>query len=325
MLASLLNNYAVRKYEIINSSISKVEQNPLNHFPIYVINLKENKTRRAYIKHLFKKHNINYNLIVVNRFKYETQQERVPKLLEPVIGCILSHMWCLKNAIFKGFEKFIIFEDDIVFHKNFNQLFQRVLEDNSNLNVDLLMLGALDLHLEDGLKGWNESSAIYFPTSNLLGAHANMYSLPFAKEFYFHKLHATEILEFDCEYREFMDKYKIGICIPNLVICELSTTNINHNFSPLVHASRFNTYKKWMPKDFTYYDYEYITIAFIDFVKNEMQIRGNNVATLEEMLELFKTGFRSKHLDYLNDAMVKSGYTLEDVVTIANDSRVDSY
>ena len=125
MLQLLLNNYNVGNYDI---SVNNVDDNILNQFKIYVINLRKDKTRRSYIKTLFKKHKINYSLIIVDKFCYKSNEDKLKfRLNEAVLGCVLSHLWCLKNAVFSGYEQFIIFEDDIIFHKNFTNLFANIM------------------------------------------------------------------------------------------------------------------------------------------------------------------------------------------------------
>lgn len=315
MLSKLLNNYDVRKYEIVNS---KVQDNLINNFPIYVINLREDKTRRNYIKMLFKKHKINYSLIVVERFRNTSGIDM--KIGNSILGCILSHLWCINNAIHKNYKRFIIFEDDIIFHKNFDNLFKQIM--NSYIeNIDLLMLGALDTNLQTNLQKFNNKQLVYYPTSNILGAHANIYKLEFAKEFLNYKLNSPKIIEFDYDYMEFINKFKIGICIPNLVICELSTTNISHHFSPLSNAA-YERYKKWFPENFTYDDYEYIMIIFINFIKEKIN-NGVSFNDFEEMVTSFKRNYKNRNIEYISKSLLNSNYKKEDILEIFMYMKVD--
>lgn len=321
MLSTFLKNYNVRKYEIVNSNC---KENVLNIFPIYVINLKEDKTRRNYIKRLFKKHKINYSLILVERFKYKSTEDMLnTKMCASILGCALSHLWCIKNAVYKKYERFIIFEDDIVFHKNFDNLFKKIMDSHIN-NIDLLMLGALDMDLNTNLKNFNSDEFIYCPTTNVLGAHANVYKLEFARYFLNYKLSTKNPLEFDFDYNLFMNKFKIGICMPNLVVCELSTTNINHTFSPLLNISRYEKYKLYFPINFTYDDYEYIVIIFINFIKEQMDI-GNTFKTFEEMIEKFAIKYNNRNTNYVCKSIINSGYKMEDILEIINYINNDYY
>jgi GR25 family glycosyltransferase involved in LPS biosynthesis len=262
-MQDILNDYNVDIVFINNNG--NLTTNILNQFPIYVINLKKDIYRRAYITHLFKKLQINYKLIIVDSITIEHKKRwNIKQEFRHLgqLGCVLSHMFCLRDAIKSHYEKFIIFEDDIVFHKKFNKLFIKYLD----YNLDLLLLGACDFELEENIINMNNNNDLYFPKKNALGAHANIYSLNFAKTFYDYKIKNIEITEFDKDYSIFYDDYKIGICYPNLVICELSSTNINHFFSPLKKQFHDNYLKKCFMDNLIYSDYNYIIIDLIKFI-----------------------------------------------------------
>jgi GR25 family glycosyltransferase involved in LPS biosynthesis len=306
----LLQNYTVKLNHINNNGSN--EDNILNIFPIYVINLKKDIFRRNYIKHLFNKHKINYKLVIVEQFKYTNETSQIINNIEQSkLGCILSHLWCIKNAIYRKYEKFIIFEDDIIFHNNFQYLFKNILNKSNLDEYGLLMLGALDNNLHTHIVNMSETDSIYIPKNNILGAHANLYTLTFAKEFLNYKLDVKPVLEFDYDYDKFMDRYKIGICCPNLVICELSTTNINHNFSPM-HPSCFHRYRSFFPKDFTYNDYEYIIIIFIEFIYNS----NANYNSFEDMVENFRKKRKDYYIKNITEWLLNSGYTSLDILQI---------
>ena len=294
----------------------------INKFPIYVINLKTDITRRKYIKALFKRHNINYNLIMVDRFNYEPQNELKYKLNSSKMGCILSHLWCINDAINNSKnindERFIIFEDDIIFHKQFEQLFKECITKLTSI-PDLLMLGSIDFKINvHTTTVLNKEENIYYPKTNVLGAHANMYSVEFAKEFFNYKINTTDVLEFDFDYARFMSKYKIGVLFPNLVICELSTTNINHNFSP-VNSLLFARYKKCFTHKFTYNDYEYMIITFIDFIKEEIQ-HEIVFKDIKEAISSFKLKKIPPHCKYdISTWLLNGTYTITDILNIIHE------
>lgn len=325
MLSDMLNNYYVKQYDIINSVSSKPNmENIINKFPIYVINLKEDKTRRNYIKMLFMKYKINYSLIMVDKYKLKITENTRSKINTnaPILGCILSHLWCIKHAISKNYERFIIFEDDIIFHKNFDYMFKQILESHIE-NIDLLMLGALDKDLNKNLVNFKNTDLIYYPTTNILGAHANIYKLEFAKTFLNYKLTSNKILEFDYDYKIFMHKFKIGVCMPNLVVCELSTSNIGHYFFPLY--PRHVSYKKWFHVNFTYDDYEYIIILFINFIKDKIEDCGYVFNNLQEMLDEFSVKYKISRDNYIYKSMLNSGYTKNDILEIISYINEDKY
>lgn len=298
----------------------KTEDNILNQFPIYVINLKEDKYRRNYIKKLFKTHRINYVLVIVNRFKYPTSDGLTNyKLHSSKMGCILSHIWCINNAVLNKYERFIVFEDDIIFHKQFRKCIQNVLSED----IDLLMLGALDTNINANMSKNKENSPIYYPKTTILGAHANIYKHEFAKNFLNYKLNNNKVLEFDYEYIRFMNKYKIGICNPNLVICELSTTNIEHYFSP-ISVTGFERYKSFFPESFTYDDYEYMLIIFIQYIHDRIKEK-KCYYSLQEMVKQFSTKYNNRNNSLVSKWLLSSGYKREDVLEIIDYVKTDKY
>ncbi len=311
MLLNLLNNYNVESSNIRND---KLNAQFINKFPIYVINLKKDALRRNYIKFVFKKHRINYKLVVVEPFNYDTTDDlKFFKIHRSKMGCILSHLWCINNAIKNNHQHFIIFEDDIIFHKNFENMFENVFTNNENTLPDLLMLGSINFNFK------NENNTcvndIYYPKT-ILGAHANMYKLHFAKDFLKYKLSSSTVLEFDYDYNKFSN-YKIGVCLPNLVICELSTTNINHNFSPL-NEHGFKRYMTCFPDDFTYNDYEYIIISFIEFSKQKVEQINSNL-TFENAVDLFvQKRVRNYYRDNVKEWLMNGGYSVDDIYLINN-------
>ena len=328
MLKSLLTNYPIKKYDFRNattsssSSSSSSSSHILNNFPIYVINLKHDKIRRNYIKALFKRHHINFSLIVVEKFEYKTTEDILNlKMKKSILGCLLSHLWCIQHAIKLRHKQFLIFEDDIIFHKNFENMFATIMETHFH-EIDLLMLGALDINLrknlptlfEDGGGEKGEGGCVYYPTHNVLGGHANLYKIEFAKQFLEYKLNASQPLEFDFDYLGFMSTHKIGICMPNLVICELSTTNLEHDFCPL-NALTFDRYRRYFPANFTYDDYEYIPMLFLQTIQEYMaKYDDKKIATLEEMLDVFRIKHSRRNTPLMCTAISNSGYTVERVV-----------
>jgi GR25 family glycosyltransferase involved in LPS biosynthesis len=284
--------------------------NNLNLYPIYVINIESDFTRKAYIKYLLKKEKINYCLVEVKKMTAEIINKlNIPFRQISIFGCAVSHLWCINNAIQNNYDKFIIFEDDIIFHKNYKTQFKKYI----NLNLDLLMLGACDFNFRDNIDTTRNkdiiwSSLLYYPTKNALGGHGNLYSLNFAKEFLKHKL-TNEFKEFDEEYELFYGKYNIAICFPNIVITELTTTNNFHFFSPLS-----NGFKKYIsncfPESFTYLDYDYMTIDFIKFFLD------NKCKTYKELVDKYCEKNKKCLVKNLNEILMNNYYSLDELAKI---------
>lgn len=319
MLSELLDEYVVDEYNFTNvGSKSTI----LNNFPIYVINLNTDSFRRNYIKCLFKKHGINYKLIVVNKFTYNANRDNTKYQIHcSKLGCILSHLWCIRNAVENNYEQFIVFEDDIIFHKNFEQMFSNILLNNSV--PDLLMLGAIDFGIKRNMEYLDDKREIYYPKTNVIGAHANMYKLEFAKAFLKHKLESNKIVEFDYDYHLFLNNFKIGICFPNIVVCELTTTNINHLFSPL-ETNGFNRYKNSFPPEFTYNNYEYINIMFLKHIHKCFK-ENNIITSFDDCIRLFTKRYVNRiYIHEMAEWLYNSGYDLDDLKSIVENIDNDS-
>jgi GR25 family glycosyltransferase involved in LPS biosynthesis len=302
----ILNNYLPKITYFQNTN--NIVDNILNNYSIYVINLKNDIYRKCYIQHLLKKEKINYFLVEVERVTYkEVKILNLTDKMAKVLGCAVSHLWCIQNAIKENLPNFIIFEDDIIFHKNYQERLQICL----NYNADLLMLGACDFSLKHNLENSSCKENIYYPSKNALGGHANLYSLHFAKIFLNHKL-VQPFCEFDTEYEKFYKDYKIAICYPNLVITELTTTNNFHNYSPIQ-----NSYVKYrencFDNTFTLMDYKYITIHFIEFVLNNK----DTIIDFTKLIENYCKVTKYKIIEDLNDVLLNNGYTLEDINCIS--------
>ena len=130
-------NNNLNKKSIINHHVSSV----------YIINLFKDSVRREYVKILMNKLNINYTLVIVEKPSFHVCQEVNKLSKHPVkmtngeVGCYLSHMWCLDHIIKNKFKNAIIFEDDIVAHKNLENIFKNIV---TKKHWDFLILGCAD-------------------------------------------------------------------------------------------------------------------------------------------------------------------------------------
>jgi len=233
MNVDLLNS--LESYRFMNIKINnKNTKNELNEKvkKIYVINLYEDIYKRNYIYELFKKYEINYNLIIIDRVDKAVYNKLCSdkKISEPELGCCLSHMWCLLDILKNNYENAIIFEDDVILSKTFVESFLIIY--NQNPNLDFLMLGAHDYNFsKEHFK--NVKNNLYRPNNNcrkLYGAHANFYSLNGAKRMFY--IRATNLSFFDNEYNLLFDSMPNSyICCPNLAISNISESKINHEKS----------------------------------------------------------------------------------------------
>jgi len=142
-IENILDKYKATIYDVVNTK----RKNFINHRirKVFVINLADNVIRRNYILVLMKKYNINFSLVVVNRINDKLHSFiGNTKITKDELGCTLSHIWCLREIIKKNYENAIIFEDDIIFHKNFKEMFMDIFKND----YDFLLLGACDFSFQ---------------------------------------------------------------------------------------------------------------------------------------------------------------------------------
>jgi len=301
---------------IINYNNGGINDNILNNYPIFVINLKDNVERRNYINYLMSTMKINYNLVMVDKIDNDSYSKMGNKNIKTdnnKLGCVISHLFCIKLCIDSNYNKFIIFEDDIIFHKRINELCTLEL---LNIDFDMIMLGACDFNLNHNKQMVHKNFSdlyIYKPTRQALGAHANIYTLSFAKTLYDYKI-KPPVVEFDSDFKRFYQKHNIYVCMPNLVVCELSTSNLNHYFG-YNNSTKYNMniIINIFPENFTYKDYKYITIHFINYVKENYNFKHE--FTLNEIVNNYVKLFNISETmkKSLSDSLIYSGYSIEDI------------
>jgi len=309
IMTKLLDYYNVSVKTVVNDPEIKMY---INKFPIYVINLKEDVIRRNYIHVIMEKMNINYQLIIVDRIQevdYKNiKNYTLKRITKGAFGCFLSHMWCLKNAIENKYQNFIIFEDDIIFHNSFHYLFEKVIEENNN--IELLRLGVCDFHFKENIKTLHNN--IYIPIKSACGTHGLYFSLSFAYILFQYKL--ENIQEYDTDLTKIGIHYKKKhvVCFPNLVCAELSTTNINHNYSFENENAENLYYKYCFQNNFNFHDYHFI---YLSILKN---ITG--CIDYKDFIHTLLLKYPIKIQDKIKKRLKYNFFTLSDVNKIINNN-----
>lgn len=252
----------LRKYKVKMVYICNDPNSTLNKYveQIYVINMVQDTRKRNYIHLLFKKYNINYNLVVVDKVCDEvyTKLFQHSKLSSAELGCTMSHMWCLIHILKKCFKNAIIFEDDVIFKKTFIEDFIHLL--NINPEIDFMLLGAHDFNYSRNNFKKVENN-LYRPDFDdkfpLYGAHANYYSYNGAKRMFF--IRGTNLSFFDNEYHLLFDTLPNSyICSPNLVIANMNESGISSTHKKNFCSQHEHTYYNCCFKDFNFNKYNLI-------------------------------------------------------------------
>ena len=330
---NIIDNYEVIENTIIND-ISN--ENTINKYidKIYIINLKTNKLREKYLSILMEKLNINYNKITVNQLS-ETLYYYVMQYLQRVIkknienvGCYMSHMWCLQDIIKNNYKNAIIFEDDIIVHKNFNSLFNRiVINENNKISYDFLMLGAVDYEIDKENKDFI-SNNIYIPKNyNIIGTHAIYYSLYGAKTVFDYGIdNPLYLYDKLNEIFSLFDKEKTGIIYPNLFTVEGVISKCCEKFDFCeYHFTYFDLINKACIMDINYYknydvnkliklllmnyfnNDEKVSIKYLDRIKTDFFTTNDYLGLINTIINSFDRFFYKFYYNYCKEIKITPG------------------
>jgi len=291
-LKLLLYNYDVKIVDIVNNVNNC---NILNSYTqkIYIINLEKNIIRKKYILTIMKKYGINFKLVIVNKvddvdYDYYCKYDANISISE--LGCGLSHLWCLKDIVKNKYENAIIFEDDIIFHKNFEAKFFNIIRKQS---YDFLLLGACDFHFSE-VNYKNVSENLYRPNpncENIYGAHAIYYSLKGATYMLENKLNNFAFFDYDFNKVFSYFENTSFICNPNLVVTEISTSDNNHIYNLFSEKEKLFYSKCFI--NFNFIDYHFIYLNLLDG-----SCINNYSSYKKYVIDLFKKKYPDK-IDYI--------------------------
>jgi glycosyl transferase family 25 len=327
-----VKNYKVKVINItnddnanINSETDEYVREKLNEKikKIYVINLLDDEIKRNYIITLMNKYKINFTLVIVERISAEVYKAISDKsniyISKGELGCCLSHLWCLSQIIMNSHENAIIFEDDIILHKNFEKEFINIYNNctTNNNNLDFMLLGAHDFNFSKKNYKYVKNN-LYRPdetVNNLYGAHANYYSLNGAKAMF--KIRTTEISFFDKEYMLMFNHFKNTsyICYPNLVVSNITSSTLNHKREILSQLEN-EYYSKCFVK-FNFKNYNFIYVNLLD--KNLFKFDENN-NDYESFMDncLYHTFYDMNKINIVKRRLVMNFFNLNDIKMIFN-------
>jgi len=312
-IMDLINLYQVKTIDVINSDSNNISFINNNVEKIYVINLINNTTRRNYINVLMNKYGINFTFIIVDKIKesinkYFNKEDIITK---SEFGCLLSHLWCLNDIKTNKYKNAIIFEDDIIFHKDFINLFKNIY----SIKYDFLILGACDFNFVSihQYKVKNNLYVINEKANKVYGAHANYYSQKGATIMLDLHIKDNKLCFFDKNYKKMFQIFKntAFICYPNLVVSDISTTNLHHNY-PFFSIAENNYFKKCFI-DFNFTDYRYICLSILE---NKYPIENKD--TFESYINkiLYRHFFNQDKINKIKKRLDMSFFTINDIKNI---------
>jgi glycosyl transferase, family 25 len=122
---------------------------------VYVLSVKTFSTRIAHIKNEMQKHNINYEFIFsydipeIDNLLLETAFVK-SALTMAQISLVLKHIHAWRDAEAHGYKKILIFEDDVILHKEFGSYISKIASAMAELPPNyLIFLGGADSKVPD--------------------------------------------------------------------------------------------------------------------------------------------------------------------------------
>jgi GR25 family glycosyltransferase involved in LPS biosynthesis len=245
----------------------------LNLDNIYVINLEKEKERKKLMQKKLKKYNIQVEFFkAINGKDPNIEKDFLQKKNKHIIpddilksgnlfrssgayACLLSHKKVIQDAINKNYDRICIFQDDIIFHKNFynelNYKFSKI-----NYHWDIIYLGNSKRNTSNFITGF---FAVILK-KNIFDDLLNLFN--------------TEMYPADICLSKISNnnKYKKIVFKPSLIIVDTSFTTTFDNKI----ITKYNFYEKhFLPKNWNLdlYDLEYISKkSFLNTLKNNNKL-----------------------------------------------------
>lgn len=147
---------------------------------VFLINLRRRPYRLKEATYELTKAGIKFNVFdavdgnTFNDLTIPSEYRGNTKHLKPgAVGCLLSHISLIKYAKEKGLKNILIFEDDVVFSKNFNSFFNTIINEIPK-DWDMFYLGGHPIQgqITKVSKNINKSSQILATHSYAINASA---------------------------------------------------------------------------------------------------------------------------------------------------------
>ena len=185
-------------------------------------------------------------------------------------------------------------------------------------DLDFLLLGAHD-HMFSSINYKNVKNNLYKPNNeskNLYGAHANYYSLSGAKRQFFIRI--SQISFFDKEYMLMFNHFpKSYICYPNLVVANITSSNLNHSREILSELE-----SEYFEKCFIQFKFEKYNFLYLNLLKSIIICDFNEKNTYETFTEkyLYHYFYDFDKINTIKNRLVMDFFTIEDIKNITTTS-----
>jgi glycosyl transferase, family 25 len=197
------------------------------------INLDDRPDRRAEAEREFAKHGINATR--VSAIKGNPTTLPTPRGLPGEVGCALSHMKCVQLAKDSGWDKVVIYEDDVEFRENYTNLFSFYLSEVPD-DWDMIYIGGnhwgRDLSLKHCPKLTKVTENVY-KTTHTLTTHAYILRDTVYDEVIKHL--STAYMPVDVMYSDLQERFNVYAFRPNLAWQRPSKSDINNKMCDYVY------------------------------------------------------------------------------------------
>lgn len=241
------SKFLLHSFEMNKMELSSVIERSATHFPqkkindyfshVYVINLDNRKDRLFRINRMLVKYNVRYERIsgiIANINQFEQCKKNGSKIINiGALGCLLSHLYTLNDALDKKYDSVLILEDDVFFDHNFTQ---KVMNIEKAPDWDILYLGcsqhnkSFDTCLQNVSKGFYK--AYQSSGTFAIAIKRHMYE-------YLIKLFESQMMNVDTYLEDVQKTHKCYVMYENLIIADVSDSDIGKPRDIMQYGKKF--------------------------------------------------------------------------------------
>ncbi len=167
------------------------------------------------------------------------------------LGYALTYVSILNKAIQNNYQRILIFDDDVIFHKNFNHEFRlrmRMLPDDWKL----IMLGAMQHHWDDSWITWVNKNLYHCQGTSIASHAVAMQAKAFLPLLYYSEKLDLPIDEGAVYHIQHVYAKQCYVFYPNLVIQDVGESEINSSVLTAEQIQDKNNLFRW---DYQYYEF----------------------------------------------------------------------
>lgn len=167
------------------------------------------------------------------------------------LGYALTYISILKEAIKNEYQRIIIFDDDVIFCKDFNKAFEDRMRMVPN-DWKLIMLGAMQHHWDEPWIKWVNEFLYHCNGTSIASHAAGIQSKAFLPLLYYSEKLDLPIDEGAIYHIQQVYAKQSYVFYPNLVIQDVSESDINSSAIPPKEVKKKNNLFRW---DYKNYDF----------------------------------------------------------------------